>query len=363
MIENCVIVGGGVAGLSAANHLADAGMTPLLVDAGRYPSHRICGEFFSYECLPILNRWGVTMTGHVTHCRLFSGSKKTELHFPKPSASCSRFTFDEMLLNRAKKNGARVLTEVKVISLQPPKHPSEPYGLVLSDGQCIRAQQLMIGTGRIPKMHPSASALAPAYIGFKAHFEGLPIDNCVEMHTFNKGYLGIAPIDSKTTNIACLVKKERVPNWDPNRPNLSIEGILNEENPLSSVKDRLTKAKMIFPSWLSSQVPEFGIRDNPLWERAFFIGDAAGSIPPISGEGLAIAVTSGSMAAEYLLERDAKEFKADWLKRYKRRFFWAQQLHKLMAAPRLGPIAIDLCNLFPSLLTTAWHLTRDHDRD
>ncbi len=45
MIEDCVIVGGGVAGLSAANRLADAGLSPLIVEASKYPAHRICGEF------------------------------------------------------------------------------------------------------------------------------------------------------------------------------------------------------------------------------------------------------------------------------------------------------------------------------
>ena len=125
------------------------------------------------------------------------------------------------------------------------------------------------------------------------------------------------------------------------------------------LKNRLLKSRKIFPQWLTGRIPEFGIRKNPEWDRVFWIGDAAGSIPPVSGDGLAIAVTSGCMAAEYLMNRDAHAFRKAWLKRYKSRFFWAQQLHRIIMTPWAINLAAPVCQTFPSLPLLSWKLTRE----
>jgi flavin-dependent dehydrogenase len=41
MKHDYVIVGGGIAGLCAANQLCDQGITPLVIESGDYPSHKI----------------------------------------------------------------------------------------------------------------------------------------------------------------------------------------------------------------------------------------------------------------------------------------------------------------------------------
>lgn len=351
MIEDCVIIGGGVAGLSAANRLADAGLSPLLIEAGHYPSHKICGEFFSHECLPILDRWNIPLSETVARCRFIHGPHAFEFDLPKHSGSTSRFDFDSNLFKRAKANGARALTKTKVDAIHVPKNSSENYVLTLSDGQAIKAHHLMIGTGRVPKTanHP-ANALPLKYAGFKAHFEGIPMDSAVEMHVINGGYLGISKIDDKTVNIACIVKKEEC---NP------IETFMDRLKAHAAFNERMKNARIIFPNWLVGEIPEFGIRSNPSWENVFWIGDAAGSIPPVSGEGLAIAVTSGCMAAEYLLNSTAHAFRKAWLKRFQKRFFWAQRLHKFMLTQWTSSLAVQASSLFPGLPLFFWKLTRE----
>jgi len=339
MIEDCVIIGGGVAGLSAANQLADAGLKPLIVDAGKYPSHRICGEYFSHECLPILHRWGIAMSGQIREAGFISGPLKIQFALPQYAESASRYNFDIQLLERAQKKGARALTETtaQIISRD------ENYELKLSNGQTVHARHLIIGAG---KMHSLNHIPDPKYFGFKAHFAGIDIGNRIEMHCFDGGYFGVSGITSDTTNIACIALKEAVQD-----PEKFMDQILDE-----GFKER----RMLFPKWLSGQVPEFGIRQTPDWERVFWIGDAAGGIPPMSGEGLAIAVTSGCMAADYLLNSDAASFKRAWHKRYKSRFFWAQALHGLMLKPWKTKMAYAACRLIPPLPLYLWKLTREN---
>jgi flavin-dependent dehydrogenase len=350
MIEDCVIVGGGVAGLSAANTLADRGLSPLIIESGKFPAHRICGEFISHECLPILQRWDIPVSQAITGCRFYSGQNKVELEFPYPSGSCSRYLLDSSLLERAKQKGARALTETSVLSLNI---QSENYELVLSNGQMIKARHLMIGTGRIPKMPGMQEVKELKYFGFKSHFKGIHSNQDVEIHNFKGGYLGISNVDSETTNIACIVHKNLVEN-----PALFMEKLIQDES-LPFFKERMLNAEMLFPNWLTGQVPEFGIRDNPSWDRVFWIGDAAGSIPPVSGNGLAIAITSGHMAANFYLDSNAAEFKKAWLARYKKRFFIAKCLHRLMIHPQISPIAIKLGSKLPWLPHYIWKLTRE----
>lgn len=355
MVENCVIVGGGVAGLSAANQLADAGLTPLLIEANDYPSHRICGEFLSSECLPILERWEIPFSTPIQQCRLFSGKMKTSFQLPTQAASCSRFIFDSMLQKRAEKNGARILTRTTVSSLTF-HEGSKCYELNLSNGEEIKARHLILGTGRIPKMNEEKKSFLPKYVGFKAHFEGMGNSHSIDMYFMNGGYLGVSPIDVNTTNIACIMRRECVA--DLNQIHTLISGLL-EQKTMHSLRERLAHARMLFPNWLTGVIPEFGIRDNPSWDRVFWIGDAAGSIPPISGDGLAIAITSGCMAADYFLNSDAKTFQQAWLNRYQKRFLWATRLHTFMLSRWMSTIGIGTSKIFPFINSTLWKLTRE----
>ncbi len=357
MVEDCVIVGGGIAGLSAANQLANAGLSPLIIEAGKFPSHKICGEFISHECLPILDQWGIKLSDTIGNCRFIYGENKTEFQLPIPSGSCSRYNFDSMLLDRAQKHGARALTETSVTALSQPYGTSGVYEIVLSNGQTIHARNLMIGTGRIPKLNQSQKAPVLKYFGFKAHFENIDIGKSVEMHLFPGGYLGISNINSQTTNIACIVKKDVVAQYGG--PDGFMEH-LQDKKMMSRFKQRMAKARMIYPKWLAGQVPEFGVRSNSPLNNVYWIGDSAGSIPPVCGDGLAIAVTSGCLAADCFMQSNAIEFKKEWAKRYHRRFFYAKYIHKIMTTPGLKTVAIGACNLFPQLPKYLWSETRDN---
>ncbi len=55
MLYDLIIIGGGPAGTSAAISAARAGARVLLLERGRFPRHKVCGEFVSAESLSLLN--------------------------------------------------------------------------------------------------------------------------------------------------------------------------------------------------------------------------------------------------------------------------------------------------------------------
>ncbi|HJS98561.1 MAG TPA: FAD-dependent oxidoreductase, partial [Terriglobales bacterium] len=50
-----IIIGGGPAGAAAAITAARSGVYVLILEQGRFPRHKVCGEFVSAESLSLLN--------------------------------------------------------------------------------------------------------------------------------------------------------------------------------------------------------------------------------------------------------------------------------------------------------------------
>ena len=115
----------------------------------------------------------------------------------------------------------------------------------------------------------------------------------------------------------------------------------------------------LFADWLEAFIPEFGLRLTPDWPRTYWIGDAAGTIPPASGNGLSLALASGCLAAEYASRDDPVGFKRAWRKRCASQIFYGKGLHQLMFHPTLGNCAIRAGRLFPSLGAKIFSISRE----
>src|SRR5262245_22395072 len=102
------IAGAGPAGASLALRLARAGLRVVVLDGGRFPRDKLCGEFLSPEGAQALERLGLTATGAVPirHARLTTPRGNvldTELAGPegRPGLGLSRATLDHQLVQNA----------------------------------------------------------------------------------------------------------------------------------------------------------------------------------------------------------------------------------------------------------------------
>lgn len=306
MDSHILIIGGGVAGLSALNRFADLGVSATLVEAGSYPSHKICGEFFSPECLPQLEAWEIVPAALIHKISL---NKTVDFCLPIAAGSISRFEFDYTLAQRAINKGCKILENTQVIDI---KKEGSRYKVNLSIGEPLFANEVIVGTGRLFQNE----AFVPRYIGFKKHCEDATLDH-LQMHLIPGGYMGVSPIGNGKVNMACLMK-------------------MPFNGPLDS-------------SWLTCKVPEFGIKKTPLLPNIYFVGDAAGTIPPASGDGLAMGIASGVMAADYALKGDWKGFRKAWKKEFTIRIYWGRVLHQIFLRPSLASCLQLFCKYFPQL--------------
>lgn len=346
-----VILGGGVAGLCAAKRLLELGIQPLVIEAGGYPSHKVCGEFFSPSSLPLLHSWDIHPLP-LHQMRLHTPSQTLNFTFPTPAGSLSHLTLDSQLADQISQQGASLLTHTKVQNLSPSFKLENSHILILSNGEEIEAKHLMIATGRLPGVQ-SQSAQA-RYIGFKAHFAEIELNSTLEMFSFPGAYLGLAPVEGGRTNLACLAKIEKVEQ--ASSPEEFMQGLI-EGHPV--LRHLLSLSHNLFKDWMKAYVPSFGLRSPPSWPRTYWIGDAASTIPPACGNGLSLALASGYLAAEFASRDDAPGFKQIWRRRCSSQILFGKGLHHLFLHPSLGNSALHLSRWFPFLTAKIFALTRD----
>lgn len=347
------IIGGGTAGLCAAIRLSELGEEPIVIEGGSYPAHKICGEFLSPECIQVLHEWHI-QPFPITQLMLKTSTSKLTFSFPSPAGGLSHLQLDPALAHHATLCGAKIKTNTLVTSFKPKQHSHDVHLIQLSNGETLEVSHVIIATGRIPSY--SIKAPLMTYLGFKTHFKNIPSDGHLEMFSFPGAYLGIAPIEDNKFNVAGLAYLKKVKNFS--HPHAFIEHLISQSPYLKSC---FNQGENLLDQWMVTTLPAFGIKKTPDWLDTYFIGDAAVSIPPACGNGLAMAILGGRLAAEYSMLHKAEDFKIMWLKRCSSQMYWGKLLHKLMLNPFLGNPLLRLSHYFPCISKKVFDLTRQRN--
>ena len=152
MSMNCydvIIVGGGLAGLTASLHLAKNGHQVLVFEKDRYPHHKVCGEYVSNEVLPYLDKLGISFEGmgtaSITHLELSTATgKSVRTKLPLGGMGISRYSFDHLLYKRALAMGVEFKFE-KVAKIEL---TSDVFEVCSEDGQGYTAIMVLGAYGK-----------------------------------------------------------------------------------------------------------------------------------------------------------------------------------------------------------------------
>jgi flavin-dependent dehydrogenase len=269
--QKVTIAGGGLAGLSLAVGLARRGVPVEVLEASRYPRHRVCGEFISGVEVDTLRELGIEVVFNDVrlHHTLAWFDKGKEIHrgtLPHPALGISRHRLDLRLKELVESSGGTVQEGVRATREN-------------REGEVWAA-------GRI--------ATASPWIGLKCHFRELPMRADLEMHQGPTGYAGLAGIEEGRVNVCGLFKVDR-----------SIKGHGVEllfaylrRCGLDQLGMRLKDADHDENSFTG--VSAFALGWQPNRERGLSIGDAAAMIPPFTGNGMSMAFQSAAMALDPL---------------------------------------------------------------
>lgn len=365
--EKIVIIGGGLAGSSAACTLAQAGRHALLIERDPEPRHKVCGEFLSVEAQVYLAHLGIDLdslgASRISLLRLIHGQNIAEVNLPFVARGLSRKVLDEALLQQASVAGARIVRGTSVRSLLPGAESIRFEAGSLGE---VHAGTLFLATGKHDlkgAKRQSAGSIGDL-IGFKMHYflaeaQRRALHDAIEVLLFTGGYAGLQLIEEGVANLCLVVSQRRFEqvgkSWD------SLLDHMARECP--HLGERLQGAVPIFGRPLSIfQIP-YGFLHvpNPAEPQNLFrIGDQAGVIPSFTGDGMSIALHSGCLAASTFLSHGHAStmfhgrMKAD----IRRQVRLASGMNKVIRHAAGQAALFQLCRAWPSVMRHVAALTR-----
>jgi len=297
-----LIVGGGPAGAAAAIMLARGGAVPLLIDRNRAPPDQLCGGFLGWDALAALRALGID-TGAlgarpIGRVRLIARGVSIEARLPRAAAGLSRRTLDAALLDRAGNAGARIERGVIVRSIDLAER-----AVRLDGGVEIAAEALFLATGK----HDLRGGARPREAGGKDPAVGLrtrltpspaltaALAGTIELHLFRHGYAGLLLQEDGAANLCLSVARSRFAASGG-----TAEALLASLDDAPRLADRFASASANTP-WQAVAAVPYGWRARETGAGVFRLGDQAAVIASLAGDGVAIALASGKLAADHYL--------------------------------------------------------------
>jgi menaquinone-9 beta-reductase len=309
--ERCdlLIIGGGPAGATLASIAARHGASVVVLERDSMPRDKVCGEFLSWDAFPILERIGAMEAiqqcapARITRAMVVTPRRMTESPLPQTAYGISRMRLDEILLRNAIASGATVGEECVVESLE---RSSAGHAVVFhargSESRRIDAKLAVGGWGRWGRLdlelrRKFTSDRRQRHIGFKRHYAGgLTAPDVIELHPFRGGYLGVQPIEGERSNLCGLVHQSEISSLKGGWPRFT-ETLAASSRSLHALFET---AEPLQDAFLSSDPVIFRAKE-PVHEGAILIGDSAGLIDPLTGNGMAMAIQSAALAAPFAL--------------------------------------------------------------
>ncbi|WP_439533442.1 NAD(P)/FAD-dependent oxidoreductase [Polymorphobacter sp.] len=285
-MTRALIVGGGLAGSAAAAML---GRGAVVHEREADAHDKICGEFLSVEAGETLAAIGFDVGAlggaRIDRIRFHAGDRTVEARLPFVATGVSRRCLDEALLAHAGRQGAAVV-RTAIASLEEARLRADGGPLLIATGK-----HELRGLGR------DRAGTIDDMIGFKQYFRApalaMRLGSAVEVTLFEGGYAGLQRVENGVINLCLLLEKRRFQalggRWE------GVFGSLLGENGL----ERLADAEPLRAKPLTISGVPYGYLAPPadgLWR----LGDQAAVIPSFCGDGMAIALHSGRLAATML---------------------------------------------------------------
>jgi menaquinone-9 beta-reductase len=323
------IAGGGLAGLALSIQVARQGYKVILFEKEQYPFHRVCGEYISLESWDFLEELGVDLSAmDLPEIRklIVSGINGNSLKqdLPLGGFGISRYTLDFMLAGIARLNNVEVVENCKVNDIQ---FEDDQFQVETTKGN-YSARQVAACYGKRSnldiKWHRSFAMAKKNklnnYVGVKYHVAArFPVDT-IALHIFPDGYCGISKVEEENYCLCYLTTAANLKK--SNNDILRMEQAILSRNPhlrkLFTESTKLWKEPVII-----SQV-SFD-RKSQVHDHILMIGDAAGMITPLCGNGMSMALHGSKLAAKQInrflgLEISRKEMEEQYRKEWKENF-------------------------------------------
>lgn len=355
----CVVIGGGIAGSTAAYHLAKFGYNVALLEKAQVAHHKVCGEFLSFEAISYLKEMGISINDDspvIKHFQFLSTRSKASFTFPFSGRGISRFKLDEELLNNAKNAGTEVF---RGVCMKDYHKEDNGFFKIETNSDYFFAKHLFMAIGKHDYSKESKrQGKDNSYIGFKTHihlsFINKEYKETVVLFSFPGGYGGICPIETGLINFCFVIDKNTYKSLNSNfSETISFLRCSN-----SQLDILLQKADFIETVSAVGHIPYGFLCPQSNHKNVYFLGDQRMVIPSFTGDGMAIALsTARNCAYEFNDHQKGFEVKPKQ-KILEKQMRWALLGHFILKNSWLADICMSIPRLRIFLVETIFQKTR-----
>jgi len=315
---DAIIIGGGLAGLSLAILLAQEKRSILLIEKGAYPRHKVCGEYISLESWDFVERLGIPLSEmNLPKMDALTISSENGLELKSEldlgGFGISRFALEELLYKKAVELGGIVKTKTNYISYTK---KADIFEVETTDG--IFAAKVLCGAfGKYaPKKFYKKNDEKHNWVGVKYHIRYSHPANEIVLHNFDGGYCGMSKIEDDKSCLCYIVQQKMLSK--SGNDIVRMENEILRRNP--NLETIFSEAEFLFdkPQVISNVT--FNVK-KPTHDGVFYLGDSAGTIAPLSGNGMSNAFRSASLLSQSLrlffnqevaLDAALANYRKDW---------------------------------------------------
>jgi geranylgeranyl reductase family protein len=310
-----IVLGAGPGGSATAHYLALQGLKVLLLDKSDFPRDKTCGDALTPGALRVIDDIGLLdnllQVGYRTNSMEISAPNGRSITAPIPKIPDSpgfalivpRMTLDNAIRERALSSGA-TFKRMRVTTVEQKSNGVVVTGDRQSNTASFRAPLVVIATGastkvllqmgilkQLPPMMVAARAYFEDVSGLSDqthfHFDGVPLP----------GYGWVFPVSETAANVgAGFFATDRTRYRMPATPRKAFDTFLN----IPSIQAMLSYARQVGP--VKGYPLRVDFATSPTFaDRVVLVGEAAGLVNPLSGEGIDYALESGKVAAEHIV--------------------------------------------------------------
>ena len=306
------VIGGGPAGAATAIRAARAGAKVVVFEKGPHGRDKVCGDGLTPRAVGALQELDIDYQGahRIDGLRMIAGRQRRQLpwpangRFPDHGAVWPRRRLDAHLVDAAEKAGAELVYETEAL----PIVDGDVVRGVTAGSRTVHADLTVVAAGaqgRAARMlgaerdpdEPFGLAIR-AYVESPRHADR-HLEACLTLRDRNgtavPGYGWMFPCGDGTVNIGvgALSTMKRFTDLNLNTLLDDYRALVRDE---WGVGDYLDRPR----AW---RLPMSSVkRHGPGWVA---IGDAAGLVNPMNGEGIDYGLESGMLAADLFLESPA----------------------------------------------------------
>jgi flavin-dependent dehydrogenase len=340
--------------------LSKIGLKVILIEKNEYPKHKVCGEYVSNEVRSYL-KWLSLDISELNPTRItkleFSTAdgKAIKCNLPLGGFGVSRYSLDAFLLRRAVENGCEIIQD----NVDNIVFADQIFTVSTSNNRIINCEIVIGAFGKRSnidqKLKREFVQKKSHWLAVKAHYSGEFPDDLVGLHNFEGGYCGVSKVENKIINICYLASYESFKRYK------SIEEYQNQvvtQNP--QLKLIFNNSKMLFDTSLTISQVSFD-KKTTVENHILMIGDTAGLIHPLCGNGMAMAIHSAKIVSELIgdfysdkiksREELEKKYMAVWNANFRKRLRIGRILAFLLQKQKLSGVLMEIMIKFPFLIT------------